>query len=146
MNHGKTTMNMQEFINDCIISAVKISQDTYDMKLDFSEESILIVDEVLEGYHERYLHPEEDDGLIHDHANTYAYIFGIYVGEVLLRRRESDYSWLETEYGIVLAKEAGNLINPAAKAMKQIMNGKEGGDDIKSFFDVACRIMDGKFK
>ena len=62
MNHGKTTMNMQEFINDCIISAVKISQDTYDMKLDFSEESILIVDEVLEGYHERYLHPEEEDG------------------------------------------------------------------------------------
>ena len=46
----------------------------------------------------------------------------------------------------MLAKEARNLINPAAKAMKQIMNGKEGGDDIKSFFDVACRIMDGKFK
>ena len=146
MVHGKTRKDMQKFIDDCIVSAVKIGQDTYGKKLDFGEESILIVDEILDGYHERYLHPEEDDGLIHDHVNTYAYIFGIYVGEVLLRRQESDYSWQETEYGIVLAKEAGNLINPAAKAMKHIMNGKEGGDNIKSFFDVACMIMAGKFK
>ena len=91
-------MGMRETIEYCIDSAIKIGSQTYDKSLDFSEESVKIVDGILDGYHERYLHPEEDEGLIREHANTYAHIFGIYVGEVLLRRMDSGCGWAETEY------------------------------------------------
>ncbi len=139
-------MGMRETIEYCVDSAIKIGSQTYDKSLDFSEESVKIVDGILDGYHERYLHPEEDEGLIREHANTYAHIFGIYVGEVLLRRMDSGCGWAETEYGIVLAKDDRNVINPIAKAYKHIVHGKENGDDVNSFFQIAMMIMEGKLK
>lgn len=139
-------MDVQETIGYCLESAVKIGQEAYGRTLDFSKRSILDVNDILDGYHERYTHSEEDGGLIRDHVNTYASIFGIYVGEVLLREYGASYIWKETEYGIALVKNEGNIINPVAKAGKQIVNGKEAGDNIKSFFDVAAMIMQGKLK
>lgn len=138
-------MDLRETIDYCIKSAVNIGQETYGKELDFSDESIGIVDEILDGYHERYLHPERDDAFMKSRPNTYAYIFGIYVGEVLLRNHTGDYSWQELEYGIVLAKNDKNQVNPIAKANKQIVNGKESGDDIQSFFNIAIMIMNGQF-
>ncbi|GLB29451.1 hypothetical protein LAD12857_13740 [Lacrimispora amygdalina] len=138
-------MDTRETIDYCIDSAVKIGEETYDMILDFSDESVEHVDKILDGYHERYLHPEKDEGFIKGHVNTYAHIFGIYVGEVLIRSHAKDYVWQETEAGITLIKNESNHINPITKAYKQIINGKEGGDDIKSFFEVAIFIVKGSF-
>lgn len=142
---GGIQMDKKETIEYCISSAIKIGLESYNKTLDFSDESIQNVNEILNGYHERYLHPEEDDGLIQEKVNIFALIFGIYVGEVLLRKYHSAYAWKDTEYGFVLAKDETNFINPVGKARKQIVNGKENGDDIKSFFDVANAIMQEKF-
>lgn len=139
-------MDMRETIDYCIDSAVTIGRETYEMVLDFSEESVSLVDKILDIYHERYLNPEKDEGMIKKHINSYAYIFGIYVGEVLLRNHAKDYAWHDDEQvGIVLAKNEKNQINPIAKAYKQIMNGKEGGDDIQSFYHIAVMIAKGQF-
>ena len=137
-------MSVQETVGYCLESAVKIGQETYGKTLDFSKSSISDVDDILEGYHVRYVHSEEDGRLIRAHVNTYACIFGIYVGEVLLREFGASYEWKDTEYGIALVKNEGNVVNPVAKAMKQIVNGKEAGDNIISFFSVAGMIMQGK--
>lgn len=138
-------MNIKETIDFCISSAIKLGREVYNENLDFSDESIQTVKEILDGYHERYLHPENDNGLIKNRVNTYAHVFGIYVGEVLIRKSGGSYAWKDTEYGIVLAKDEKNIINPVGKASKQIVNGVEGGDDIKSFFDVATAIIRGEF-
>lgn len=139
-------MDMRETIDYCIDSAVTIGRETYELELDFSEESVALVDKILDLYHERYLNPEKDDGMIKNRINSYAYIFGIYVGEVLLRNHAKDYTWQDdAAFGIVLAKNECNQINPIAKVYKQIMNGKEGGDDIRSFYNIAVMIVKGQF-
>ena len=138
-------MDLKETIDYCIDSAIKIGEETYDMVLDFSNESVEHVDKILDGYHERYLYPEKDEGLIKSHSNTYAHIFGIYVGEVLIRNHAKDYVCHVIQAGIKLVKYESFHINPITKAYKQIVNGKEGGDDIKSFFEVAIFIVKGSF-
>ena len=137
-------MDIKQTINDCINAAIDIALNSYNKSLDFSDESIGIVDEILDIYHDRYIHPEKDDGLIKERINTFAHIFGIYVGEVMVRNHSNDYSWQETEFDIALAKDEKNIVNPIAKAYKHIANGKESGDDIKSFFHVGIAIMKGK--
>ncbi|SHL37193.1 hypothetical protein SAMN02745136_04730 [Anaerocolumna jejuensis DSM 15929] len=138
-------MDIQETIDYCINSAIKIGIETYNRTLDFSDDSIIFVDEILDGYHDRYINSEKDNGLIKKHANTYAHIFGIYIGEVLRCNHASDYIWMDTEFGLTLSKNVQNQVNPIAKVYKQIINGKESGDDIKSFFNIAILIMQGKF-
>lgn len=137
-------MDIKETIDYCMNMAVTIGLD-YAKELDFSDESIRLVDEILDGYHERYLYPEKDEGLIKEHSTTYAHIFGIYVGEVLLRNHANGYVWADTDMGLALAKGEQNRLNPVGKAYKQITGGKESGDDIKSFFDVAVIIMEKGF-
>lgn len=138
-------MDIQETIDYCIDSAIKIGSETYNRTLDFSDNSIIFVDEILDGYHDRYINTEKDDGLIKEHTNTYAHIFGVYIGEVLRRNHAGDHTWQDTEFGLVLSSNEQNHVNPIAKVYKQIVNGKESGDDIKSFFDIAILIMQGKF-
>lgn len=137
-------MNIQETIEKYSKSAVEIGLKTYDRDLDFSDKSIDIADEILDGYHNRFISANKDD-IIKEHVNTYACIFGIYVGEVLIRNYANGYTWQDTEYGLALVKNEKNNINPIAKAYKQIVNGKEAGDDIKSFFNISIQIMQGKF-
>lgn len=37
------------------------------------------------------------------------------------------------------------FIDAIAKAAKQIVNGRENGDEVGSFFDVAEQLMEGRF-
>lgn len=100
----------------------------------------------LDIFHERYLEPEIDGGQVKQKGYTLAYIFGVYVGEVLIRNYGGGYDWEETSFGIEPAKDEKNIINPIGKAEKQIIYGTEAGDDIKGFFDVAISIIQGKFR
>ena len=79
--------------------------------------------------------------------NAFASIFGVYVGETLLRTHpNSGYGWAEKEgFGLVVAKGEGYHIDAIAKAAKQIVNGRENGDEIGSFFAVAEDLMEGRF-
>jgi len=135
---------MQGFIDESIGSAIKIGKD-YGKNLDFSDESIKDVDAILDDYHERYLHPEKDNNLMKEKINMFAHVFGIYVGEVLRRNHVQDCVWQDTKYGIVLVKDEDSHASPIAKAYKHIVNGKEEGDDIKSFFNMAIMILQNKF-
>jgi DNA-directed RNA polymerase subunit K/omega len=137
-------MNIQELVDYCVNSSLEIAMG-YEQDLDFSDESIEIVDKILDDYHDRYINPENDKSLIKEHINQFAHIFGIYVGEVLKRNYAQDCAWKETENGVVLMKDEKNHMNPIAKAYKQIADGKEAGDDIRSFFDIAIMFLQNKF-
>ena len=91
-------MSLQRFIDDCINNAVKVGTD-YGKTLDFSDESVMRVGDILDLYHDRYLHPEKDNGFITEHIDTFAHVFGIYVSEVFRRNHAQNWRWQETEYG-----------------------------------------------
>lgn len=135
-----------KFLGYCLGNALKIGED-YGETLDYTPASIPAVSRILDEYHRRYLHPEEDQGLIHNKVNAFASIFGVYVGETLLRTHpNSGYGWAEKEsFGLVVAKGEGYHIDAIAKAAKQIVNGRENGDEIGSFFAVAEDLMEGRF-
>ena len=138
-------MSIQGFINDCLNSAVKIGVD-YNKVLDFSDESIKSASEILDRYHDRYLNPEKDNSFIKEKANMFAHIFGVYVGEVLRRNHAQNCAWQNTEHGVAIVANEKNHVYPVSKAYKQIVDGKEAGDDIESFFRIAIMILQGKFK
>lgn len=134
------------FVRECLEHAQKIGAD-YAIKLDYTAASIPAVSGLLDSYHRRCLHPEEDDGIIRDNAENFAAVFGVYIGETLLRLHPgSGYRWTEKEqFGLVLAKGEGYHIDAIAKAAKQIVNGREAGDEVTSFFHVAEQLMEGKW-
>lgn len=135
-----------KFIGQCLDQAQKICQD-YQIPMDYTAASIPKVSGLLDSYHRRYLHPEEDDSIIRDNAESFAEIFGVYIGETLLRLHpDRGYAWAEKEgFGLVVAKEGGYHIDAIAKAAKQIVNGREAGDEVGSFFDVAEELMEGRW-
>lgn len=138
----KKRKEMMEF---CFPAVIKLAAN-YHVSLDFSDESVQGVSELLNIFHESYLEPEIDGGQVKQKEYTLAYIFGVYVGEVLIRNYGGGYDWEETSFGIALVKDEKNIINPIGKAEKQIIYGIEAGDDIKGFFDVAISIIQGKFQ
>ena len=79
-------------------------------------------------------------------VDAFASVFGVYIGETLLRTYpDSGYGWAEKEgFGLVVAKGEGYHIDAIAKAAKQIVNGRENGDEVESFFSVAGQLMEGK--
>lgn len=136
-------MNIEEAIHDYCNAAVHIGKDSYHVDLDFTPDTVKQVSEILDRYHDIYME-EDSEGELHQRINTYAGIFGIYVGEVLRRNYASDYNWESTENGFGLIKRK-SAVFPIAKAYKHIQNGVEGGDRIDSFFDIAVLIVQGKF-
>jgi hypothetical protein len=136
-------MNIEEAILDYCNAAVQIGKDSYNVDFDFAPDTVKQVSEILDHYHDIYAE-EGSEGDMHQRINTYAGIFGIYVGEVLRRNYASDYNWESTENGFGLTKGNSGVF-PIAKAYKHIQNGVEGGDRIDSFFDIAVLIVQGKF-
>lgn len=129
------------FIEHCLAHAVKIGQD-YGETMDYSPASIQTVSHILDGYHRRYL---QNQGQIREKLDAFASVFGVYIGETLLRNHpDSGYHWMEKpEFGLVVGKGDGYHIDAIAKAAKQIVNGREEGDEVVSFFDIAGKLMDG---
>jgi len=113
------------------------------IRLDYSAESFERVDDILEGYYEHLSEYQDENG-----AKTLwniAVLFGIYLGETLLRFRleAQGYHWRIDEGLPILEKDAGNQMSPITKAHKRILNGPE--DSVKSFCEIALLIAKGKF-
>ncbi|MDE6619566.1 MAG: hypothetical protein K2K74_03570 [Lachnospiraceae bacterium] len=113
-----------------------------DIILDYTEQSIEKVEEILAAYHENLDSYDGDDG-----ASTLwniAVHFGIYLGETLLRIHlgEKGFAW-DINEGTPALKKENNEIYPVSKAHKRILNGPE--DDVRSFCKVAIMIADGAF-
>lgn len=136
-------MNIEETIREYCNAAVQIGKDSYHVDFDFTPDTVKQVSEILDHYHDIYAE-EDNEGDMHQRINTYAGIFGIYVGEVLRRNYASNYNWESTENGFGLTNGKSGVF-PIAKAYKHIQNGVEGGDRIDSFFDIAVLIVQGKF-
>ena len=99
---------------------------------------------MMQTFHERVNQCSEEEG--DEILAEWAACFGVYIGETLLRTSpDSGYGWVEKEgFGLVVAKGKGYHIDAIAKAAKQIVNGRENGDEVESFFSVAGQLMEGK--
>ncbi len=110
--------------------------------LDYSEQSIEKVEEILGSYHDNLDSYDGEDGA--DILWNIAVHFGIYLGETLLRTHleEKGFAWYLKE-GTPALKKDNNEIYPISKAHKRILNGPE--DDVRSFCKIAVMIADGTF-
>jgi len=131
--------DVQETIEGLLKHAIHVGEGRGKV-LDFSDESIRSVSEILDFYYELYT--ETGENIIKEQPNTFAHIFGAYVGEVLRKNYAPDWTWVKTEYGLVLAKNETTMVNPIGKAYKHIVNGSD--DDIHSFFTVAILVIQEK--
>lgn len=110
--------------------------------LDYTRESAGRVDVLLGAYHD---HLDEYDG--DEGAQTLwnvAVLFGIYIGEVLLRSglAERGFVWVKDDGLPILAIPGSRTeVSPITKAHKRILNGVE--DSMESFVNVVFSVVDG---
>lgn len=131
-------LNYQEIADRAAAHALKSG-----ITLDYSEKSIGEVESILGEY---YNHLAEYDG--REGADTLwniAVHYGIYLGETMLRLQlgEKGFAWYLDNGMPVLKNRTSVQISPITKAHKRMLNGPE--DSVKSFFDVAILLADGKF-
>lgn len=112
----------------------------YNIILDYTEQSIGKVDEILGVYHENLDRYDGEDGA--ETLWNIAVHFGIYLGETLLRTHleEKGFAWCLKE-GMPALKKENNEMYPISKAHKRILNGPE--DDVRSFCKIAIMMADG---
>lgn len=136
LENGTGSINYIEICNSAINYGT-----LFDKVLDYSAESIGDLDEILQYYYEAAKQEKTTDQQLWN----IAVIFGIYLGQTLLDTHltEKGYSWCLGEDKVpVLEKDDRNQMSPITKAYKRLMNGPE--DSVKSFYDVAIFIADGK--
>lgn len=111
--------------------------------LDYSEESIETLDQILNGYYQNLDDFEGTKG--EDTLWNIAVHFGIYLGETMLQifLRDKGFDWHISDDIPILKNDEGLEISPVTKAHKRILNGPE--DNVKSFCDVAFSIVNGDF-
>lgn len=122
--------------------AVAYAKAKNDVELDFSQESIKKVDDILGYYNEHIEEYSGEEGEII--LWNLAVHFGIYIGEILLRLQLKDngYDWCVVDNLPVLQKDEKNSMSPITKAHKRILYGVQ--DSVKSFCDIAFLIGKGE--
>lgn len=107
----------------------------FDKKLDFSENSIADLEEILDWYAKDLLVSKPTDNQIW----SMAVIFGSYLGETLLKNglAQKGFVWGVEESSNVplLLQENGWQITPNDKVYKRLVNGSE--DSVVSFYRFA---------
>lgn len=111
--------------------------------LDYTPDSILTLEQLLDGQSRYAASGEASDKYIWNAA----VIFGVYLGQVLLRCRleECGYSWAAEEDSVpYLKKDEKNAMYPINKVLKRIRNGPE--HNVISYYDVSIEIAEGRLK
>ena len=132
---------MGNFDREAILKAAESQAAKQGRVLDYSDGSIAVLDELLDFYREYF----EENRLSEQTVWNLAVLFGTYLGETLLRNglAGQGYGWQLTGDGLpVLERDSANQMSPITKAEKRIKNGPE--DSVKSFYDVAKVIAEGK--
>ena len=133
---------LDEIAKDTARRAVQYAAQS-GVTLDYTRESAGRVDAFLEAYHDNLDKYDGDDG-----ARTLwnvAVLFGIYIGEVMLRSglAERGFCWVEDDGLPILAVPEGRMqASPITKAHKRILNGAEDG--LESFVNVVFSVADGE--
>lgn len=132
----------EQVIKEISNSAVKYAE-TKGYKLDFSEESINILEEyVIEDCRQELDKISADEELYTNWSIT----FGAYVGETLLRNNISKFLWHrdENNWCVLYNKESGTAVFPASKCYKRLKGNKEDGDGIDGFYKLSKIIISKK--
>lgn len=110
------------------------------VSLDYSPDSIEQLEELLENYYRSKQTRNKEENKIWNMS----LIFGSYLGQTLLYNvlYEKGYKW-KIENGVpVLSHDESNIMSPISKVYKRLTEGS--GDNVKSFYDVAIAIAEGK--
>lgn len=111
--------------------------------LNYTRESVKSVDAILEGYHSSLDEYDGNDGA--KKIWNIAVMFGMYIGETLLRSglAEKGFAWVKDEgFPILATPDNKTTVSPITKAHKRILNGAEDG--IERFADVVFSVVDGQ--
>jgi hypothetical protein len=119
------------------------SEDALDLanqlnfELDYSEESLVKLDQILESYHQgipKGIKKLFSKGPSEEQINQMAKIWGGYLGETIIRQLGGEWS-MSTAFENALAIKIGETeIYPPAKVYKRIINGSE--DNVNIYFKV----------
>ena len=133
---AEPNLNYQEICE----TALKIAEN-FGKHFSFQEQDIDELEEILEIYHQEYVNHECTEQQIWN----VSVIWGIYLGQVLIEKHIGAYGyrWKMEDGFPLLAKDNENKMSPIIKVQKRILNGAE--DSVKSFYQVACAIADGRF-
>jgi len=120
-------------------AAVTIA-NAYDTNLDFSEESITSLENLLDGFAKGIpMHKPSEE-----HICNISMIFGTYLGETLLKNglAEKGYYWdiVKLSPFPVLTHENGNILTPNNKVYKRLVDGEE--DNVVSFYKFAMNHLE----
>ncbi len=115
--------------------AIEYAQE-FDKKLDFSENSIADLEEILDWYAKDLLVSKPTENQIW----SMSVIFGSYLGETLLRNglSQKGYAWgTEASSNVpLLMNDGGCYLTPNDKVYKRLVNGSE--DSVVSFYRFAA--------
>ncbi|MBD3676519.1 MAG: hypothetical protein HUJ26_23660 [Planctomycetaceae bacterium] len=111
----------------------EVAEQNTGVPLDYSVESLEIVDEIIGGFHEQGVELERVEATI--------FGFGCYVGEVFVKNVNASWRMctedeFENMFGVPMILEMGeeNLVNPIGKVIKRLENGEE--DNLPYFYHV----------
>lgn len=120
---------------------VQSARDVSGVVLDYSVESLELLDDIIEGFRE--------DGVTANQVAETLFTFGCYVGEVFVRncngewRNAEDTSFSQfAGFPIVVQLGPTNFVNPIGKVFKRLENGKE--DYLPSLYRVFASQMADK--
>ncbi len=117
-------------------TAIEYAQD-FDKKLDFSENSIADLEEILDWYSKDIAVSKPTENQIW----SMSIIFGSYLGETLLKNglSEKGFAWgKESSSNIpLLIRNDGAYLTPNDKVYKRLVNGNEDG--VVSFYRFATK-------
>jgi hypothetical protein len=125
-----TPSEIAESIDHYCNTAVAYAQ-SFGKHLDYSDDSVGDVEQILDFYHRDLARSEEKPTL--NQIWSMAVVWGAYLGEVMRRKIGEPCGWI-FEDGELLLEAAGAKANPMGKAYKRIVNGPE--DNVVSFFDI----------
>ncbi|GMA97773.1 hypothetical protein [Pelosinus sp. IPA-1] len=137
-------MEIQEQMSSLANTAVRYAQK-FNEKLDFSRESIKVVEEILEYYFQDLQNCAADEKPSEEQVWSMALIWGAYIGEVMRRELGPDYIWsneekFEEKTPHILKVGKSQCAFPINKVHKRLLNGPE--DNIVSFVDVLIDVFE----
>tara|TARA_R110000850_G_scaffold274404_2_gene411856 strand:+ start:354 stop:920 length:567 start_codon:yes stop_codon:yes gene_type:complete len=106
--------------------AINVVKNVENIELDYSPESLKVIDRIIQGFHE--------EGLTEEQMAETIFTFGCYAGEVFVRNRNA--KWVTPEdvmppnvanlfRFMVIQLPDGKVWNPIDKAFKELENGAE---------------------
>lgn len=132
--------NLPEEMIQLSDGAIKVARDTYQVNLDYTEESIKRLGDIFDSLHKEiprnFVTKLLKRGLTENQIYYASLMLGAYIGETI--RRIHGGEWIREdvmeEKDVITLKVGETSIFPTGKAYKRIMNGSE--DDIWFYYRV----------